>query len=294
MAKTPSKQDRESSEPGRGSDSIRAYLHEIYRTPLLTKEQEILYGKQVRHMMALQELQHHLANEWGRPPTSAEWAAEANLSQAELEQTRQAGRQAMQKMIAANLRLVVSIAKQYPKRNVELLDLVEAGTVGLKRAVKKFDPARGYQFSSYAYWWIRQAMTQAIAQQSRTIRLPTHIIEKLQKIKTIQRELLQQLNYSAALGEIIQLMRLEPNQIRDYLMMARQPISLNRLLDVILHFGLNDKQTGSQDKIGKRLSLGRERIQQLEQQALEYLRLKTEVREYLSSQLESSAGESWG
>ncbi len=187
------KADRMGSRRYSSTDTVRAYLHEIGRVPLLTREEEIVFGKQVQQMMKLIEAKQALAKEWQRDLTNQEWAAEMELTEPELNRILQLGRRAKQKMIEANLRLVVAIAKKYQKRNMEFLDLIQEGTLGLERGVEKFDPMRGYKFSTYAYWWIRQAITRAIAQHARTIRLPIHITEKLNKIKKVQRELTQQL-----------------------------------------------------------------------------------------------------
>ena len=208
-------------------DMVRTYLHEIGRVPLLTQEQEIVLGKQVQQMMMYLELKQKLATTLGREPTQAEWAESAKITDGELNHIMRLGNRAKQKMIEANLRLVVAIAKKYQKRNLEFLDLIQEGTLGLERGVEKFDPMRGYKFSTYAYWWIRQAITRAIAQQSRTIRLPIHITEKLNKIKRTQRELAQQLGRSPTSLEIAEVLELNPAQIREYLLMARQPVSLD-------------------------------------------------------------------
>jgi RNA polymerase nonessential primary-like sigma factor len=311
------------------TDMVRTYLHEIGRVPLLTHEQEIILGKQVQQMMTLLELKDSLETQRGELVSQSQWADAAGLGMDDLAQQLTIGQRAKQKMIEANLRLVVSVAKKYQKRNLELLDLIQEGTLGLERGVEKFDPTRGYKFSTYAYWWIRQAITRAIAQQARTIRLPIHITEKLNKIKKAQRELSQRLGRSATPAEIAQELELEPAQIREYLTMARQPISLDlrvgdnqdtelrELLEddgqspeqftageslradisqllqeltpqqreiLTLRFGLENGKELSLAKVGQQLSLSRERVRQLERQALDYLRRrKLDVREYLAS-----------
>ncbi|NEQ95856.1 MAG: RNA polymerase sigma factor, RpoD/SigA family [Cyanothece sp. SIO2G6] len=310
-------------------DMVRTYLHEIGRVPLLTHEQEIIYGKQVQQMMPLLELKELLEKTLERNITDEEWAKQAKLEVHQLRDILRQGQRSKKKMIEANLRLVVAIAKKYQKRNLEFLDLIQEGTLGLERGVEKFDPMRGYKFSTYAYWWIRQAITRAIAQQARTIRLPIHITEKLNKIKKTQRELTQTLGRGPTPTEIAESLGLEPSQIRDYLVMSRQPISLDmrvgdnqdtELQDLLeddgaspetyathellkqdlqnlmsqltpqqqevlnLRFGLNDGCELSLAKVGLRMNISRERVRQLERQALDHLRRhKASMQGYLAS-----------
>jgi RNA polymerase nonessential primary-like sigma factor len=326
---TTTQQSNMSTRRSETSDSIRAYLHEIGRVPLLTHEQEIVYGKQVQQMMKLLEDQEALAKKLNRQPVEQEWADHVNLTVSELQRLLDLGQRAKRKMIESNLRLVVAIAKKYQKRNLEFLDLIQEGTLGLERGVEKFDPMRGYKFSTYAYWWIRQAITRAIAQQARTIRLPIHITEKLNKIKRVQRELSQQLGRTPTPAEIGAILDLQPAQIREYLLLSRQPVSLDlrvgdnqdtelqdlledvdaspenyimqellredlhNLLDeltpqqkdvIMLRFGFKDGRELSLAKVGAALKLSRERVRQLEHQALAHLRRRrANVQEYFAS-----------
>ena len=209
------------------TDLIRIYLFDIGRIPLLEKSEEIIYGKQVQRMMTLLTEKEKLEQKLGLEPTLKAWAVAVGLSPEELTQTLQKGQQAKTKMIEANLRLVVSIAKKYQKRNMEFLDLIQEGSLGLERAVEKFDPTKGYKFSTYAYWWIRQAITRALADKSRAIRLPIHITEKINKINKTQRELASLLGRTATITEVASALALEPAKIREYLKTAQQPLSLD-------------------------------------------------------------------
>jgi RNA polymerase nonessential primary-like sigma factor len=208
-------------------DLVRSYLRDIGRVPLLSHEQEITLGRQVQELMQLEELREELTmRAGGSEPDEEQLAAAASLSAAQLRRRLQMGRRAKERMVAANLRLVVSVAKKYTRRNMELLDLIQEGTIGLVRGVEKFDPTRGYKFSTYAYWWIRQGITRAIAEKSRTIRLPIHITETLNKLKKGQRELSQELGRTPTVTELAVYVELPEEEVKDLLCRARQPVSL--------------------------------------------------------------------
>lgn len=207
-------------------DLVRSYLRDIGRVPLLSHEQEITLGRQVQDLMVLEQLEGELEGKAGEKPTREEWAKAAGLSGVQLKKKLQSGRRAKERMVAANLRLVVSVAKKYTKRNMELLDLIQEGTIGLVRGVEKFDPTRGYKFSTYAYWWIRQGITRAIAEKSRTIRLPIHITEMLNKMKKGQRELSQELGRTPTVTELAEYVELPEEEVKDLMCRARQPVSL--------------------------------------------------------------------
>jgi RNA polymerase primary sigma factor len=199
--------------PAATSDLVRIYLREIGRVPLLTAEDEVELAKSIEAGLFADEKMRG-----GFPLQGAE-VADLRLLVAE-------GDRSKQRLIEANLRLVVSIAKRYIGRGLVFLDLIQEGNLGLIRAVEKFDYTRGYKFSTYATWWIRQAITRAIADQARTIRVPVHMVETINKLARIQRQLHQDLGREATPEEIAAEMGIEPDRVADIQRIALEPVSL--------------------------------------------------------------------
>ena len=209
-------------------DNIGAFFKEMARYPLLTAEEEIILANDVKMMLAGEKKRRQLTQSQEQKPTKAELVAAMDLeSERQLELLLYRGKVAKRKMIRSNLRLVVSIAKRYLNRGVPFLDLIQEGAIGLNRATEKFDPNKGYKFSTYAYWWIRQAITRTIANDARTIRLPIHIVEKLNKLKKAQRNLKQKLQRNPSETELAQELKISTSQLRQLLELRRQSLSLN-------------------------------------------------------------------
>ncbi|MBW4576441.1 MAG: RNA polymerase sigma factor, RpoD/SigA family [Aphanothece sp. CMT-3BRIN-NPC111] len=208
-------------------DTVGAFFKEMARYPLLKPEEEIELAHHVQFLVQTEELRERLQSELNRNPTKAELAKEAGLTERQLEHRLYQGRAAKRKMIRSNLRLVVSIAKRYLNRGVAFLDLIQEGAIGLNRAAEKFDADKGYKFSTYAYWWIRQAITRTIANDARTIRLPIHIVEKLNKLKKTQRNLKQELQRNPTEEELAASLDISPENLRQLLQLRRRSLSLN-------------------------------------------------------------------
>lgn len=208
-------------------DAVGAFFKEMARYPLLKADEEVELARRVRFLEEVRELQAALHLKLGQEPTKLEVASELEMTEKQLENRLYQGRVAKRKMIRSNLRLVVSIAKRYLNRGVPFLDLIQEGAMGLNRATEKFDPDKGYKFSTYAYWWIRQAITRAIANDARTIRLPIHIVEKLNKLKKAQRELKQKLCRNPTEGEMAEALEISVQQLRQLQQLRRQALSLN-------------------------------------------------------------------
>lgn len=279
------------------NNTVRDYLKEIGRTPLLKAEEEVEYANQIQAMLPLLD--------------------KANPTPDEQRIIHQ-GQIAKQKMVEANLRLVVSVAKKYQNRGLSMLDLIQEGSIGLMRATEKFDAGKGYKFSTYSYWWIRQAMTRAIANYARTIRLPIHITQDLNKIKKVTRQLSQQLGRKPSDREVATELDMDLDKLRSLAQSARitKPKSLNVTIDenqtelgqiladdsaspadfvssqetrahiqsllhtlspkqrdvITLRYGLNDGKTMTYEQIGDVCGVSRERVRQIKNKAMKLLK----------------------
>ncbi|MPZ84470.1 MAG: sigma-70 family RNA polymerase sigma factor [Actinophytocola sp.] len=289
---------------GPAADLVRVYLNGIGRTALLTAAQEVELAKRIEAGVFAQ---HMLETE-----------NRGTAKRTELESLVRDGHRAKNHLLEANLRLVVSLAKRYTGRGMPLLDLIQEGNLGLIRAVEKFDYTKGFKFSTYATWWIRQAITRGMADQGRTIRLPVHLVEQVNKLARTKRDLHQQLGREATHDELAAEVGLTPEKVADLLDHARDPVSLDmpvgseedaplgdfiedgeatdaesavisgllhddlrRVLATLddreqsvirLRYGLDDGQPHTLDQIGKRFSLSRERVRQIEREVMSKLR----------------------
>jgi RNA polymerase sigma factor (sigma-70 family) len=197
-------------------DLVRQYLREIGRYPLLTKDEEVELAKAIEAGQHAQALLNK-----PKQKVSAE-------RRAELERRIADGRAARRRFIESNLRLVVSIVKKYSVAGLSLLDLIQEGNLGLIRGVEKFDYRRGFKFSTYATWWIRQAITRGIADKARTIRLPVHIVETLHRVRRAQAELVEQLERDPRIEEIAETAGMSPGKVREALRVLPEPVSIHQ------------------------------------------------------------------
>ncbi|GIF97992.1 RNA polymerase sigma factor [Catellatospora citrea] len=303
------KQARKDAELTASADSVRAYLKQIGKVPLLNAEQEVELAKRIEAgLYAAERLRQ--AEEEGLQLTRD--------MQRDLLWVSRDGERAKNHLLEANLRLVVSLAKRYTGRGMAFLDLIQEGNLGLIRAVEKFDYTKGYKFSTYATWWIRQAITRAMADQARTIRIPVHMVEVINKLGRIQRELLQDLGREPTPEELAKEMDITPEKVLEIQQYAREPISLDQTIGdegdsqlgdfiedseavvavdavsfsllqdqlqqvlqtlsereagvVRLRFGLTDGQPRTLDEIGQVYGVTRERIRQIESKTMSKLR----------------------
>jgi len=298
-------------------DTIGLYLKEVGRVPLLTAQEEVELAQRI---------------EAGR--LAREELARGNVSprrRRELQRLIEDGWAAREHLITANSRLVISVAKKYMGRGVPFLDLIQEGNIGLIRAAKKFDYRRGHKFSTYATWWIRQAVTRAIADQGRTIRVPVHMGDQINKLLRVQHQLTQRLGRDPSVEELAGALDVTPQKVENMIQVARRPLSLETPTDdeedsvlgdfiqdeevaapdetatynllrehldnvlnglpprevriLQLRYGLLDGQAYTLEEVGRKMGVTRERVRQIEAQALSRLRhpaIRRKLREYLS------------
>ena len=213
-----SEDDESGDGSGPSTDGVRMYLKEIGRVALLTGDEEVSLARRIESGLAAAVCL--AAHESGETPADA-------VEVARLKRLIRDGDAARAQLTQANLRLVVSIAKRYAGRGMQILDLIQEGNLGLMRAVEKFDHSKGFKFSTYATWWIRQAITRAIADQARTIRIPVHMVESINKVKRVQRQMAQELEREPTIDEIAFHTDLAPDRVREILRIAQDPLSLD-------------------------------------------------------------------
>jgi RNA polymerase primary sigma factor len=260
---------------GSGSaDPVRVYLKEIGRVPLLTGMEEVALAKRIeaggQAAVRLAELE------------AAGRIDELDVAaRRRLERTSRDGERAKSDLIQANLRLVVSIAKRYVGRGMHLLDLIQEGNLGLMRAVEKFDYTKGFKFSTYATWWIRQAITRAIADQARTIRIPVHMVESINKVHRIQRQMMQELEREPTIDELAKKVDMTPDRVREIMRISQDPLSLDSPVgetdDSQLSDFIEDTQADAPAEMAARNMLGKavvEALSELSDREKEVVRLR--------------------
>ncbi len=211
-----------------GCDALSQHMRAIARIPLLSAEEEISLARQVQTgCRATDVAQEIKLRAGGVAPSLAAWAQAAGMAVPELRSCLRQANQARSRMVLANIRLVVSMARRYQHTPSDLEDLIQEGTIGLIRAVERFDPSRGYRFSTYATWWIRDGISSALVAKGRTIRLPSTMVDQLHRLRQIQHSLAQQLGRNPSLEEVASATGLKPLDIRELLFRAQEPLSLD-------------------------------------------------------------------
>ena len=207
-------------------DSIRTYLQEIGNIQLLKPTEEIELSRSIADLLELERIRNAFKQSKNRFPSEQEWASSVEMDLSQFRRRLYLGRQAKDKMVAANLRLVVSIAKKYINRGMSFQDLIQEGSIGLIKAAEKFDYSKGYKFSTYATWWIRQTITRGIADQSRTIRLPVHLYETIYRIKKTIKNISEKMGRKPTEEEIANEMEITIEKLRFITCKAQLPLSL--------------------------------------------------------------------
>ncbi|MBX3313858.1 MAG: RNA polymerase sigma factor RpoD [Actinobacteria bacterium] len=212
--------DRAGAAAGGSADPVRVYLREIGRVALLTGPEEVMLARRI-------EAGGQAGDRLAELEAAGRLGDLSFADKRQLERTARDGERAKSDLIQANLRLVVSIAKRYVGRGMQLLDLIQEGNLGLMRAVEKFDYTKGFKFSTYATWWIRQAITRAIADQARTIRIPVHMVESINKVHRIQRQMMQELEREPTVEELAAKVDMTPERVREIMRISQDPLSLD-------------------------------------------------------------------
>ncbi len=300
-------------------DAVDHYLNEIGRVPRIDHAEEIELSRKIQHKLLIDQARQEWQQQRGEDPSDEDLAAALQISVPTLRSRIRQGERAQRKLINANLRLVVSVAKKYLNRGVPFLDLIQEGNVGLIRATEKFNAERGFRFSTYAHWWIRQGITRCIANQARTIRLPVHMVDKVRLLKRTNRELMKTQGRRPTEVELAEALGIKVKKLRMIQQAAALPLSLDvpvgqegesRLGDLLqderleqpfqgilvqsmqqdvrsamqtlkpierqvleLRYGLDGQQARTLREVGDHFNLTRERIRQIERDALRKLRV---------------------